>query len=258
MVAILDALRGRLAQREANALDVIAAGARAAARGETYDTGALERALTETGKTLADFQRAVDVARKRCAWLADFDALAAASAKVKKLETAAAAEQSKMEAARAAFFERAAAIDAELKIHRTACDKGNVARGNLLDPRDVPAGTVGDKYRAAVSDFEAAQAEVDRTQREVKEQANRIRSEHEWIKQLSGDNNEPKLIKPSALPMVGSPQPDESQQLQDHRRALARAERRKAEAEAALTEAEKEAARYRKAVDALIPEVLKT
>jgi hypothetical protein len=259
MAAILDALRGRLAQREANAHDTIAAGARAAARGDAYDSGAIERAMLETGKTLADFERAVDVARKRSEWLADFDRLASATAKAKKLETAAALEQSKMEAARKAFLERAAAIDAELAILRTACEKGNAARGNLLDPREVPAGTVGDRYREAVIESEAAQSAVERAQRDVREQTARIRSEEQWIAQLTGDANGPKRIKPSVLPSLGpQPQPDEPHRVQEHRLALTRAQRRKAEAEAALIEAEKVAARCRKAVDALIPDVLKS
>lgn len=259
MVAILDALRGRMAQREANSLDTIAAGARAAARGEAYDAGAIERALAETGKTLADFEQAIEVARKRLAWLADFDRLAAATAKVRKLEAAAAAEQAKMDAARAAFMERANAIDADLVIHRTACEKGNTARDNLLDPRDVPPGSIGDQYRAAVSEAEAAEAACERAQQEVKEQTERIRSEEQWIKQLTSDDGGPKRIKPSGLPSLGpQPQPDEAQRVQQHRLALARAQRRKAEAEAALVEAEKDTARCRKAVDALIPDVLKS
>lgn len=259
MAALLDALRGRIATRALTAHDTIAAGARAAARGDSYDAGAVEKAMTETGTTLADFERAVEVARKRLAWLADFDRLAAATAKARKLEAAAATEKAKFEAVRVAFIERANAIDADLAIHRTACDKGNTARGNLLDPREVPAGTVGDRYREAVSEAEAADAAVGQAERDVREHAARIKSEHEWIKQLTEGNGGPKQIKPSALPSLGPrPQPDESERVQQHRAALARAQRRKAEADAALGEAEKAAARAHKTVEALIPDVLKS
>jgi hypothetical protein len=106
MVALLDALRGRVKQREGNALDTIAAAARAAARGETYDVGAIEKALAETRQTPGDFERAVELARKRLAWLADFEKLASATTKVTKLESTAEAEKAKFEAARRAFMER--------------------------------------------------------------------------------------------------------------------------------------------------------
>lgn len=259
MAALLDALRGRIATRNMNAHDTIAAGARAAARGESYDAGAVERAMAETGTTLADFERAIEVARKRLAWLADFDRLAAATAKMRKLEATAAAEKAKMDAARAAFIERANAIDTDLAIHRTACEKGNMARGNLLDPREVPAGTVGDRYREAVSDRDAADAAVEQAQRDVREHTARIKSEQEWIAQLIDGDDGPKRIRPSAIPSLGpQPQPGESQRVQEHRAALARAQRRKAEADAALVEAEKAAARAHKAVEALIPDVLKS
>lgn len=258
MQQLLDALRTRLATRDMNAHDTIAAAARAAARGETFDAATLERAMADTGTTLNDFEEAVEVARKRVAWLADFDRLAAATAKVRKLETVAAAEKAKMEAARAAWLERASAIDAELAIHRTACDKGNAARGNLLDPRDVPAGTVGDRYRAAVDERQMADVAVEQARREVREQAARIKSEEEWIAQLTDGGSGPKVIRPSVLPSLGPhPQHGESQRLQEHRAALARAQRRKAEADAALVEAEKTAARAHKTVEAMIPDVLK-
>lgn len=256
MAALLDALRGRIATREANAHDTIAAGARAAARGESYDAGAVERALSETGTTLTDFERAVDLARRRHAWLADFDRLNAATARIKKLETAAAAEKAKMEAARTAFIERASVIDAELKTLRAACDRGNAARDNLLDPREVPPGTVGDKYRAAVNEAQAADVAVATAQREVRELAGRIKSESAWIAQLLNDDGGPPQIKPSAL-SAQTPAPPESPRVAEHRLALARAQRRKAEADAALGEAEKAAARAHKTVDALTLEVLK-
>lgn len=255
MVALLDALRGRMATREANALDAIAAGARAAARGDAYDAGAVEKAMADTGKTLADFEQAVEVASKRRAWLAEFDRLAAATTKVNKLEAAAAAEKQKMEAARAAFIERANAIDAELAVHRLACERGSAARSNLLDPRHVP-GVVGDRYRAAVGEAESADAAVEAAQRAVKEQAERIKSAEGWIAQIT--NERAATVKPDRiLTASNNPLPAEPQKLQEHRNALARAQRRKAEAEAALVEAEKVAARCRKAVEALVPEVIK-
>lgn len=253
MPTILEALRGRVQQRHFNAVDAIAAGARAAARGERHDVSAIDKALLEVGMTMPDFEAAVERASRRAAWLADFEQLASASAKAKRLEAAAAAEQAKYEAARAAFFEKANAIDAELRQAVAVREKGREARERLLDPREVP-GTLGERYRRATEEAHAAQVVVAEAQKAFREQQERIKSEEGWIRQLSGaDDNE---IRPSRITIRDSA-PAESPRLEEHRNALARAQRRESEAQARLLEAEKRAALAQKAVDVLVPEVLK-
>lgn len=254
MPAILDALRGRMIQREANALDTLAAGARAAARGEAYDARAIEQALVETRQTVADFEAAVEVARQRTAWLSAFDKLASATAKVGKLEGAAATEKARFEAARQAFIEKAGAIDADLAAARSTQDKGRQARDRLLDPGGVP-GSIGEKYRAAVAEAEAANQTLADAERSLSEVVERVKSEERWIKQLTGEA-ETELRGDRIF--VTKPAPSEdSRRIEEHRAALARALRRKADAEAQLTEAERAAARAARAVEALVPEVLK-
>jgi hypothetical protein len=254
MPALLDALRGRMKQREANAIDTIAAAARAAARGESYDIGATEKALIETGMSVDDFEAAVERARRRLAWLDDFEKFATATNKVAKLEAAVEAEKAKFEAARKAFHEKGSALDADLATYRTARDKGREARDRLLDPRDVP-GTIGEKYRQAVAEAEAAASALERAQAAVREQAARVKSENEWIAQLTGERE--KQMKPDRIMLRPNDAPEgDSYRIQKHRNDLARAQRRKAEAEAQVIEAEKTAARTRRAVDALLPEVL--
>ena len=254
MPAILEALRGRMIQREANALDTVVAGARAAARGESFDVGSLEKALAETATTVDDFEVMVTQARKRRAWLADFDKLTNATAKLKKLEAAATAEHEKFDAIHTAFIERMTAIDSEIATYRTARDNGQTARVNLLEPKNVP-GSIGEKYREAVAESEAAASAVDQARRDIREQTSQIESEEEWITQIVGESA--REITPRGLLKQPKPVEAESFRLQERRAALARAQRRKAEAEARLVEAEKAAARARKAVEALIPEVLK-
>lgn len=254
MPALLDALRGRMKQRESNALDTITAGARAAARGESYDVAAIERALTELGKTTGDFEAAVEVARKRVAWLADFDKLAAATTRVSKLEASAAAEQAKFEAARRSFMEKAEALDADLATARKSRERGRDARSNLLDPRGVP-GTIGDKYRAAVAEAEAAEATLGTAQRALREILARVKSEREWIAHLSGESV--KELRPDRILTKSAEPRGENPKLEEHRLYLARALRRQAEAEAQLTEAEKAAAATARVVDALAGDVLK-
>jgi chromosome segregation ATPase len=241
-------------QRETNAIDTVAAAARAAARGESYDVGAIEHALIEARLSMSDFEAAVEVAGKRIAWLADFDKLANASNKMKKAEAAIAAEQGKFEDARRAFAQRAEALDTDLATARSQHNAGEQARHNLLDARNVP-GTIGDRYRAAVAEAEAAAVEVGTFQREMREVAARIKSEEEWIAQLTGENID--KIRPY-IALKAPEDPAESHRIEDKRKILARAQRRKAEVEASLKRAEVVAAKAQKAVDDLVPEVLKS
>jgi hypothetical protein len=253
MPALLDVLRGRMRQREQTAVDTIAAAARAAARGDNYDVGAIETALVEARLSMADFEDAVALAGKRSTWLRDFDKLANATNKLTKAEAAIAAEQAKFEEARRAFMDRAEALDAEAAAARTMKTAGEAARGNLLDPKNVP-GTIGERYREAVAAAEAADVAVEDVRRQLREITARIKSEQGWIEQLTG---EPEKNLASYVPLIRQSTAGESSKVQDHRAALARAERRKAETDAQLVEAEKVAAKAKKAVDALVPEVLK-
>jgi chromosome segregation ATPase len=252
MPTILEALRGRIQQRQLNALDTVAAGAKAAARGERYDVLSIEKALLEAGMTMADFEKAVERAGERATWLSDFEQLANASAKAKKLEASLEAERSRFEATRAAYFEKAQALESQLREVQAIRDRARAAHDRLLDPREVP-GMAGEKYRRAVAEAEAANAELGQAERAVREQQEKIKSEQGWIQQLLGEDA--KEINPSRISLRDE-NPRESPRLEEHRLALTRAERRKAEAEKVLAEAEKRAALARKAVDALVAEVL--
>jgi hypothetical protein len=253
MPGLLDALRGRMKQRELNAIDTVAAAARAAARGEGYDVGAIETALIEARLSMDDFEKSVEIAGKRSAWLREFEKLATATNKLTKAEAAIAAEQGRFEEQRRAFMQKAEILDADRAAAQTARDAGQNARGQLLDPRYVP-GTIGEKYRQAVAEAEAAEAAVGEAQRHLREISQRIKSEEEWIVQLVGQPEKDLL---NYLPLKPRPMAGESFKLEEHRTALARNQRRKAEAEGQLAEAEKAAARTKKAVEALVPEVLK-
>ncbi len=252
MPGLLDALRGRMKQRELNAIDTVAAAARAAARGEAYDVGAIETALIEARLSMDDFEKAVETAGKRSAWLREFEKLANASNKLTKAEAAIAAEQARFEEQRRAFMEKAEALDAERAAAQTARDAGENAKGQLLDPRYVP-GTTGEKYRQAVADADAADEVVAGIRRQLREDIARIKSEEEWIVQLTGEN----VKEISPFPSLLAKPKYEGFKIEEHRNALARAKRRKAEAEGQLVEAEKAAAKAKKAVEALVPEVLK-
>jgi chromosome segregation ATPase len=240
-------------QREFNAHDTVAAAARAAARGEGYDVGAIETALVEARLSMEDFEKAVEIAGKRSAWLRDFEKLATMTNKVTKVEAAIAAEQARFEEQRRAFMQKAEALDAERAAAQTARDAGKNARDQLLDPRLVP-GTIGEKYRQAVAEADAADEAVAEVERQLREFDRRIKSEEEWIVQLAG---KPEKSLLNYLPIKPPEAAGESYKLEEHRTALVRNQRRKAEAEAQLVEVKKAATKARKAVEALVPDVLK-
>lgn len=255
MVSVLDALRSRMTQRSLNALDTVAAAARAAARGERYDIGALETAIDQAGITMADFEAAVATAKQRQAWMADFEKLANSSGKVQKLEAAASADKAKFEAARTAYLERATAIEAELAAHRATLGRAQDARNLLLDADQVP-GTIGGQYREAVAAAYAADLAVAEARKALREHTERVKNEEGFIKQILAQ--QAGELKPPQIFLKGEQPPgEESYRLQEHRKMLARAQRRQAEAQSQLTEAENSAALAHKAVEQLIPEVLK-
>lgn len=253
MVSVLDALRVRMTQRSLNALDTVAAAARASARGERYDIGALETALIQAGMTMEVFEAAVETATKRHAWLGDFEKLANATGKVAKLEATAAAEQSKFEATRAAYLERCAALESQAKTLREIRDRARDARDRLLDPKLVP-GTIGQRYREAVAAAEVADNAAAEARRAHRERVEKVQSEEHWIAQLT--NEQARMVKPSHIYLKGDRQPTEDSSLRERREALARAQRREAEARSQLAAADDRAAQAHSVVEQLIPEVL--
>lgn len=256
MAAILDALRGRLRQRESNAIDAIAAGARAAARGESYDVTAIEAALVETRQSAADFEAAVEVARQRQTWLKQFEQLAAATSKADKLEAAIQAEEDKLAEARRAAIARCDAMRAELAIHATRRAQGRDARESLLRPESVP-GTIGDQWRAAVAARDAAEIQRSDTQRQLNEARAKFKSEERWIEQIIGEVD--KTIKPNILDRVAGQKlfGEQANRVEQHTLALKRAQRRIEEAEAQLAADDKSLTMAQKAVDDLAPQVVK-
>ena len=256
MAAILDALRGRMRQRESNAIDAIAAGARAAARGESYDVTAIEAALVETRQTATDFEAAIEVARQRQTWLKQFEQLAAAASKSDKLEAAIQAEEEKLAEARRAAFARCDAMRAELAIHANRRDQGRDARESLLRPAGVP-GTIGDQWRSAVDARDTAEVQCGDTKRLLREARNVFKSEEGWITQIIGEAD--KSLKPSIFDRLAGQKlyGDQANRVEQHALSLKRAQRRIAEFEEQLVNDEKTLTKTQKAVDDLAAQVVK-
>jgi chromosome segregation ATPase len=218
--------------------------------------GALEAALREAGQTITDFEKAVDTARQRAVWLKQFDGLATATNRTAKLQSAIEAEEAKFDEMRQAMIARCDKVRAELAVVTANREAGERAKHELLNPASVP-GTIGVKWREAVAAREQAEQAVEATQSELREASERVRSEERWIEQLTGGTVKtftlPKLLKTDEDRSV----PVDNSKVEEHRKALARAHRRKDEAEANLKAAEQAAAKAKKAVDDLTPEVVK-
>jgi hypothetical protein len=256
MAAILDALRGRMRQREATSVDTIAAAARAAARGESYDVLAIEVALVETRQTAADFEAAVAVARQRQTWLRLFEQLAAATTKAEKLEAAIQAEEEKLAEIRRAAIVRCDALRAELATHGARRDQGRDARESLLRPAGVP-GTIGEQWRAAVDARDAAEVERENTKRLLRETRDKARYAEGWIEQIIGEAD--KALSMNIFDRIAGRKlaGDQANRVEQHALALKRAQRGIAELEERLAGDEKTLTRTQKAVDDLAAQVVK-
>ena len=156
---VLDLLRTRQTGRRMDAADVLADAAAAAAAGKTVDHGAVETALRETGQTLDQFEQLVRCATRREAWRKDAAKLDDARRKLAKAEATAAKERQQFDQVRDAWVVRARQLDNEIAAARKQVERGDLARGQLLDP-DNALGGAGERLKAAqVARDEAAAAE---------------------------------------------------------------------------------------------------
>lgn len=182
MPAILDVLRGRLRERELHSLDHVAEAARAAAAGKSYDLAALEAALAAQKMTLADFEKAIEGARRRALWLTQFDGLNAAISREKKLEAAIRSEEEKLEEHRLAVVARLRKVGEELSLATAARNAGEQARGQLLDPANVP-GTIGIRYREAIEDRDAINVRKEAVARDLRGARSRLETHRSLAEQ---------------------------------------------------------------------------
>ena len=219
MAAILEMLRTRMtARRETNAETLVAAARRIAA-GDNVDPTAVESALVAEGKSVDEFEAAVELARRRLSWHAARDKGPAAISERDKLTAELESAHAAFEKVQTAWIEKSRRlsqqIDAAISIVQAADD----AAGKLTNPANI-SGPLADRLRKADADHTEALQNVDAIRRELREAKSRAKDEVEWVAHKAAYNNG-----------VSS--------LEEHQRLLKRAERRVAELEAALPPAEK-------------------
>ena len=259
MAMILDLLRSRARSVEATALDTIATAARAVAAGGNANIDAVEKALSIVGKTPADFEAAVALARRRAEWLALVDKLPSAKSKASKSEAALVVEGTKFIEARDAYAEKAQVLQFELDEANAAIREGSAARERLLDPANVPGG-VAAEYEEAFRQAREAASERNNAENELQALERRLAAVAEAVEKIAGKPAEE--IDPStwkAPPGVPEWQADgHGGELEKKLRQWREIRRDRDATRAKLAEASKAASTWQKKRDALAQEIIKS
>ncbi len=249
MPALLDVLRGRIKERELHAVDHVANAARAAASGKPYDMGALEAALAAQKMTIADFEKAIEVARRRSLCLTQFDGLNAAVSRQKKLEAAIQAEEQKLEEYRLAIVAKVRRVWEDLDLAIKSRDAGERARGELLNPANVP-GTIGIHYREALVERDAAQEQASTIERDLRDARERLETQTSLAEQTVTEGKK-RFEDHNTLAIRQA-------KIDDYRASVKSIERRVADLEKQLAAAERDLAAAEDHVKKMEPEVLKS
>jgi hypothetical protein len=218
MNGILEALRMRMVQRRETNAESLAAAARRIAAGETVDAASVESAL-------------VELARRRQLWHAARDKGPAATRERDKLQSELDAAKDAFEKSRLAWVERSGSLAARIRTFDVVIQTADDATAKLTDPANIP-GIMAERIRTADAAHVEAMDAVETIRRELREARSRVKTETEWVQHKKDFGNNTHLST-----------------LDDHKRALARAERRVSELEAALPPAEAAVAAALKTLD---------
>jgi hypothetical protein len=220
-MSIFEALAERMATRKRSTDETLLAAARRAAAGESVDDAAVDAAMASSGKSVDDFRELVELCQRRRGWYASMDRGPAANATLGKLQAAATRERAAFEQVRDAWLSRAAELDEQIKNAERITTAAHDARGQLVDPANVP-GDLAARIREAHDAVVDAASTVERIKRERRDAAEREKSQREWTEHKRGLN-------------ISTP----AGNADDHERAAARAAKRLAELDAELPDAER-------------------
>jgi len=240
MTTILEALAARMSARKTSANDVLVGAARRLAAGESADDAAIERAMLEANMSLADFRALVELAQRRREWYAALDRGPAAVAKRDKVLAVIERERAQFEQIRNQWIARANELDAEHNAADKLAEAARDARGKLVHPDNVP-GTLADAIREAHDNVATTAGEVERIRRDMRDNAEREKSQREWADQKRRLNQ----VTPAG-------------DANDHERMADRAARRLKELAAELPAAEAAAAKAVADLERLETAALKT
>lgn len=254
MISLFDRLAGRRQQRTGHALDTLATAARDAAAGRTVDVAAVDDALHELHKPVEFFAELCQIAEKRQAAGRDLERLGVATGKARKVAEAIDAETRRYEESRKAYLSRMAALEAEKAGLDQTIEAANRARATLLQPENI-LGSDRPRYEEALAERDTALAEAERLRREVRQQRSKIEEADRWIKSIRHSyQSEIRPTLPAGPPATSA---KEAREIEPHELAKKRAERRIAEIEPQLREAEERLDRAERAVVAVELVILK-
>lgn len=255
---LLEKVSGRLRQREGSALDQLSAAATAHAKGQAVDVGSVEHALVDARLEIDDFRQMCERAEMRLEKQAQFDGLAAARTKAAKIQGEIDAAHAKLEEARAAYQRAYEGLRDRQLVAERDVEKGEQARGWLLDLQNV-AGSIRGEYQAALDRHQLAETERGRIERDIREHRSDIRSEGDWLRQLLGDvakdlsATDPNQIRAARMGL-SKPTLDK---IENHERRKAKLEAALGDLEAALKAAVKECDAATAAVEAIQTRILR-
>lgn len=220
MVGILETLRGRMAARRETNAETLVAAARRIAAGESVDPGTVESALVAESKSVDDFEALCELARRRLTWHAARDKGPAAIIQRDKLNAELEAARESFERTRLAWVEKSGRLSSQLSAVVSIVQASDDATERLTNPANVP-GVLAERIRTADAKHVETLDELETIRRELREARIRVKNEKEWCEHKQSFNSNTHLST-----------------LDDHKKALARAERRVAELETALPTAE--------------------
>jgi chromosome segregation ATPase len=219
MLTVLEALRERMATRRRTHNETLLAAARRAAAGESVDDAAVDAALWSTGKDVDEFRRLVELCQRRRDWYAAMDRGPAAKATLDKLKATMDRERAAFEQAAAAWRVRATELESQISAATTTVAMATDARNQLVAPDNVP-GELAARISEAQELANATADAVEQNRRERRERAEAAKTQREWAQEKRDAGHGP----------VG---------VDEHERAATRAEKRVAELDAELPNAER-------------------
>ena len=220
MVGILETLRSRMVQRRETNAESLAAAARRIAAGETVDAASVETALVAEGRSVDDFEAMCELARRRQTWHAARDKGPAAIIQRDKLNAELNDARELFERSRLAWVEKSGRLSSQLSAVVSIVQASDDATDRLTNPANVP-GVLAERLRAADAGHVKALDALETVRRELREARARVKNETDWCEHKKQFNSNTHMST-----------------LGDHQKALARAERRVGELEAALPPAE--------------------
>jgi chromosome segregation ATPase len=224
----------------------LAAAAKAAARGQSVDIGALEEALVSTRQSVNDFKALCEYEAARAEKLTAVAAIATLKSKHDRLQKAMEAEDAKFAEVRDAFQARYRKLELEFREIDREVDAATAARNWLTDYRNAK-GALGDQYREAVDAEQAARAVVDGINRRMGELRRNIKSADSDIAQLTA-SWEREITAPKVITVRRDGHPLSKRMPADMAEKVDTLDRRKKRLAAELTEVEKSLPAAEKAV----------